>query len=413
VFKGKNVSVEDIGKSLDVEAVLEGSVRREGNQVRVTAQLVNARTNKNLWTQRYDRELSSVFAIQDEVASDIVNAIKLQLREGPAPLEQGEMEGTTDPAASEAYMKGRDYFNRRTDADLRRAITYFEQAVEEDEQFALGYAALAQSYALLPAYGNYPVFDAVSKGQAAAAKAVGLNSSQAEAYSALGQIRQNFEWDFESADRHYRNAIKFNNGYATAHQWRAEALLFLGDYEQSRTEIDLALDLDPSSAPAQHVKAYQHITRKEYGPANRVLDRLLAGNPEYPLALISKASVALLQKQYPVAEGALLRLAGSDAGLNSAFRAIVNAARNPAARPVAVAALEQMKKQRGPSEIALWLALIGEPDAAMEQMKAAYESGADANLPFLLLHPAFDSIRSRADYQNILSELHMNGEAAN
>ncbi len=411
VFKGKNVPVEDIGETLDVEAVLEGSVRREGNQVRVTAQLVDARTNKNLWTQRYDRELSSVFAIQDEVAADIVKAIELQLREGAAPLEQGEIEGTSDPAASEAYMKGLDYLNRRTDADLRQAVAYFEEAVDEDEQFALGYAALAQTYALLPAYGDYPVFDAVSKGQAAAAKAVGLNASQAEAYSALGQIRQNFEWDFESADRHYRNAIKFNNGYATAHQWRAEALLFLGEYDESRMEIDLALDLDPGSAPAQHVKAYQHITRKEYGPANRILDRLLAGNPEYPLALISKASVALLQKQYQVADGALTRLAASDKQLPGTFRAIVNAARDPKARPAAVAALEQLKKRRGPAEIAMWLALIGEADAAMQQMKTAYESGADANLPFLLLHPAFDSIRSRADYQSILSDLHMSGEA--
>ena len=409
VFKGKNVPVEDIGAALDVEAVLEGSIRREGNQVRVTAQLVDAKSNKNLWTQRYDKQLSSVFAIQDEVASDIVSAIKLRLTEGAAPLEQGEVEGSEDPAASEAYMKGLHFLNRRTDADLRRAVGYFEKAVEEDEQFALAYAALAQTYALLPAYGNYPVFDAVSKGQAAAAKAVGLNASQAEAYSALGQIRQNFEWDFESADRHYRNAIKFNNGYALAHQWRAEALLFLGDFEQSRAEIDVALDLDPGSAPAQHVKAYQHITRREYGPANRVLDRLLAGNPDYPLALISKATVAIIQKQYSVAEGALNRLTGTDAQLRAAYRAIVNAARDPATRPAAVAALEQMKKSRGPSEVALWFALIGEADAAMEQMKAAYESGADANLPFLLLHPAFDSIRARADYQSILSELHMTG----
>lgn len=410
VFKGKNVPVEEIGRSLDVEAILEGSIRREGNQVRVTAQLVDARTNKNLWTQRYDKTLSSVFAIQDEVASDIVDAIKLRLEEGAAPLAQGEVEGSTDPAASEAYMKGLHFLNRRTDTDLRQAVGYFEKAVEEDAQFALAYAALAQTYALLPVYGNYPVFAAVSKGQAAAAKAVGLNASQAEAYSALGQIRQNFEWDFESADRHYRNAIKFNNGYATAHQWRAEALLFLGDYTQSRAEIDLALDLDPTSAPAQHVKAYQYITRREYGPANRVLDRLLAANPDYPLALVSKATVALMQRQYPVAESTLMRLAANDPQAARTFRAIVNAARDPSARRTAVAELQQMKQRRGPSEIALWLALIGEQDAAMEQMKAAYESGADANLPFLLLHPAFDSIRSRADYQEILTELHMTGE---
>ena len=409
VYKGRNVPVEEIGDALDVEAVLEGSIRREGNQVRVTAQLIDVRTNKNLWTERYDKQLSSVFAIQDEIAGDIVNAIKLKFTEGAAPLAQGELEGSSKPAASEAYMKGLHFLNRRTDADLRQAVAYFERAVSEDDQFALAYAALAQTFALLPAYGDFPVFEAVSRGQGAAAKAVGLNASQAEAYAALGQIRQNFEWDFESADRHYRNAIKFNNGYAAAHQFRAEALLFLGDYEGSRAEIDIALDLDPSSAPAQHVKAYQHITRREYGSANRVLDRLLAANPQYPLALISKASIALLQKEPGIAAGALARLAGPDRGLGDAYRAVVAGALDPAQRAPAVAALETLKKRRGPSEIALWLALIGEPAAALEQMQAAYESGADANLPFLLLHPAFDAIRERREYQEILTELHMVG----
>jgi adenylate cyclase len=407
VFKGENVPIEDIGRQLEVEAVLEGSVRREGNKVRVSVQLVDARTMKNLWTERYDRELSSVFAIQDEVANDIVAAIKLQLTRGEESIAQGELEGTSDPEASEAYMKGLHHLNRRTDADLRQAAQYFEKAVEDDSQFALAYAALAQTYALLPAYGDFPVFDAVSKGQGAAAKAVGLNASQAEAYSALGQIRQNFEWDFESADRYYRNAIRFNNGYATAHQWRAEALLFLGDYEGSRTEIDLALDLDPASAPAQHVKAYQHITRREYGAANRMLDRLLAANPDYPLALVSKASIALLQDHFSVAENALLRLAGADAELRTLFQAVVNAAADPARRSAALAALERAKRRRGPSEIALWLAIIGENDKALEQITTAYDSGADVNLPFLLLHPAFDAIRKRSEYQKMLEELHM------
>lgn len=413
VYKGQNVPIENIGRDLEVEAVLEGSVRREGNQVRVSAQLVDARTMKNLWTERYDKELSSVFAIQDEVASDIVSAIKLQLTQGAVPVAAGELSGSSKPAASEAYMQGLHYFNRRTDADMRRAAQFFEKAVAEDEQFALAYAALAQTYALLPTIGDFPVFEAVAKGQAAAAKAVGLNASQAEAYSALGQIRQNFEWDFESADRHYRNAIRFNNGYATAHQWRAEALLFLGNYEESRTEIDLALDLDPASAPAQHVKAYQHITRKEFGAANRILDRLLAANPDYPLALVSKASTALMQDEYAIAENILLRLAGSDRDLNTGFRAVVRAAADPAERSRAVSALEAIKQRRGPSEIALWLALVGEPERALEQIQAAYESGADAKLPFMLLHPAFDSIRARPEYKQILDELHMNSYEVN
>lgn len=410
VYKGQNVSLTEIGRNLEVEAVLEGSVRREGNQIRITAQLVDARTMKNLWTQRYDRELSSVFALQDEIAADIVSAIKLKLTGGEEKVAQRGVSGSSDAAASEAYLQALHYFNRRTDADLRKAAELLESAVARDDQFAAAYAILAQTYALLPTVGDYPVFDAVAKGQAAAARAVGLNTSEAEAYSALGQIRQNFEWDFESADRHYRNAIRFNNGYATAHQWRAEALLLLGDYEGSRKEIDIALDLDPASAPAQHVKAYQHITRREYAAANRILDRLLAAHPEYAPALLSKGSIALLEGETAVAETILLRFAGTAAPVRAALTAVVRASADPAQRTAAVDALAALEGSRSASELALWYALIGENEKALDQIERAYESGADARLPFLLLHPAFAGIRNRGNYQKILADLHMIAE---
>ncbi len=409
VYKGQNVSLTEIGRNLDVEAVLEGSVRREGNQIRITAQLVDARTMKNLWTQRYDRELSSVFALQDEIAADIVSAIKLQLTGGEEKVAQRGVSGSSDPAASEAYLEALHYFNRRTDADLRKAAELLESAVARDDQFAAAYAILAQTYALLPTVGDYPVFDAVAKGQAAAARAVGLNTSEAEAYSALGQIRQNFEWDFESADRHYRNAIRFNNGYATAHQWRAEALLLLGDYEGSRKEIDIALDLDPASAPAQHVKAFQHITRGEFAAANRILDRLLAAHPEYAPALLSRGSIAVLEGETAVAENILLRFAGTAAPVRSAVSAVVRAA-DPSQRTAAVTALAALVGSRSASELALWYALVGENEKALEQIERAYDSGADARLPFMLLHPAFSAIRNRSNYQQILADLHMIGE---
>ena len=406
-FRGTTLDVAEISRRLKVESVLEGSVRREGNNVRVTVRLIDAHTQDKLWSNEYERQISSVFAIQDEIATDIVEALKLQIQPQPGMSGGGTANIKADPAAVDDYMKGLELWNKRTDPVLRRAIGYFERAVSKDPDFALGFAMVAQSYAVLPAYGNFPVFEASTRGQAAAARALELNPSQPEAYAALGQIRQNFEWDFESAERSYRRAILFNNGYATAHQWRAETLLFLGQLEDSRKEIDNALDLDPVSPSALHVKAYQHITRREFGAANRILDRILAANPDYPLAVVSKASVALMTGQSDIARTMGRRFAGDDKAFAAALDLVVAAASDARQRPAAARALAALKGKRPASELALWLALAGLEEQAFAQIRSAYDSGADVNLPFILLHPVFDGMRAEKEYQAILADLHM------
>lgn len=404
-FRGQSLDISEIARRLKVEAVLEGSVRRDGNDVRINARLIDARTQNELWSNEYQKEFSSIFQIQDEIATDIVNALKLQI--DGRQVSGGGADISAEPAAVEAYMQGLDALNQRTDASLRRATLLFETAVQKDTTFALAYAMLAQVYALLPAYGDFPTFEASTKGQAAAARALELNSSQPEAYAALGQIRQNFEWDFESAERSYRRAILFNNGYATAHQWRAEALLLLGNTVESRTEIDNALDLDPASAAALHVKAYQFITQHEYGPANRTLDRILAANPNYPLALISKTSVAIMTRQAPAARAVIARLTAGNPAFQQAVELTAAAALDKARRADAERAIAALEGRRSSSELALWYALAGSNQKALWAIETAYQSGADANLPFILLHPAFDGIRSNPDFQKILDELHM------
>jgi TolB-like protein/Tfp pilus assembly protein PilF len=408
-FRSSSLGAAEIGAKLDVEALLEGSVRREGDEVRVSVRLIDARTEHELWADEYTREVSSIFAIQEEIAADIVGKLKLQIN--PQPTVAGaDADINADPAAVDAYMKGLDLWNKRTEESMRRAVEYFEQAVAKDPNFALGYAMVAQAYALLPAYGDFPVFEASSKGQAAAARSLELNPSQPEAYAALGQIRQNFEWDFESAERSYRRAILFNNGYATAHQWRAEALLFLGDYEESRKEVDEALNLDPASPAALHVKAYQHITRRELAAANRTLDRLLTAHPDFPLALVSKTSVAIMSRQPIGAQPVMRRLTRANPVYANAVEMAGAAAIDPARRDAAKQAISALEGRRSMSEVALWYALAGLNDEAMAALKNAYDSGSDVNLPLLLLHPAFDAIRARPDYQLILSELHMVAE---
>lgn len=404
-FRGSRSGVVEIGKRLDVESLLEGSVRRDGNSVRVSVRLIDVQTQQPLWANEYEKQLSSVFAIQDEIASDIVNALKLQI--SPQPVVAGAAKIDADPAAVEAYMKGLELWNARTDTALRRAIEFFARAVEKDPKFALGHAMLAQAYAVVPAYGDYPTFEASAKGQAAAALALQLNPSQPEAYAALGQIRQNFEWDFESAERSYRRALLFHSGYATAHQWRAEALLLLGEYDESRKEIDMALDLNPTSSSALFVKAYQHVTRREFASANRILDRTLASNPDHPLAFIAKVSVLILTGQPGSVEAIVGPLRASNPDYAAALLAVAAASADPARRTDAARALNALTGRRPASELALWFALSGLRVDALRAIKHAHASGADANLPVFLLHPGFDVIRTSEDYQTILRDLHM------
>ncbi|HEX6558824.1 MAG TPA: hypothetical protein VF021_05160, partial [Longimicrobiales bacterium] len=283
-------------------------------------------------------------------------------------------------------------------------------AVQQDSTFALGYAMLAQTYALLPSYGEFPPFEASSKGQAAAAHALELNPNLPEAYAALGQIRQNFEWDFDSAERSYRRAILFNNGYANAHLLRGEALMFLGRYDESVREMNTALDLDPASAGALLLKAYQHVIRREFPAAHRILDQIVASNPNYSLALLNKATLALMTRQVPAAQRVFPALARGDGDALAAFNAVAAAVTDPAQRPVADAALARLEGRRSGSELALWYALAGSMDKAFATIKSSYDSGADANLPYILLHPAFGPIRAGREYQAILNELHMNGQ---
>ena len=406
-FRGSAMGISDIASRLDVQSVLEGSVRRDGDSVRVTARLIDAQTQTELWSGEYEKQVSSVFALQDEIATDIVKELSLKIDPNPVRATSQLADVAATPAAVDAYMKGLALFNRRSDRALRQAVQYFERATAADSSFALGYAMLAQAYAVLPAYGSFSSFDASAKGQAAAAHALELNPNLSEAYAALGQMRQNFDWDFESAERSYRRAILFNNGYATAHQWHAEALLLLGRNAEALSEIDNALDLDPASQAALLLKAYLHIINRQFAPASRILDGVLASTPDYQLALVDRASIDLMTGQTGAAMPLLTRISAGDTAVARALLAMAAASANPQVRPQAASALYGIKGRIASSELALWYALAGLNAEALASIKAAYESGADANLPLALLHPAFDAIRSNPDYQKILSELHM------
>jgi TolB-like protein/DNA-binding winged helix-turn-helix (wHTH) protein/Flp pilus assembly protein TadD len=245
-FKHTQDPPERVGRELGAQYLLLGSVRRDASTVRVTAELIRARDHARLWAHQYDRQLSGLLTLQDEIAREITDAIQSSLgtraptrsaTAGPAPASD----------AYDLYLRGQFFFNKRTDADIRTAASFFEQAVQRDSGFARAWAALADASVLGAVYSIRPPQALVARARAAAIQALALDSSLAEAHTALALIVQNHDWNWEMAEREFRQAIALNPNYATAHHWYAEHLMWRGRFEEALQESERARQLDPLS----------------------------------------------------------------------------------------------------------------------------------------------------------------------
>jgi adenylate cyclase len=246
-FKQTQEPPERIGRELGAQYLLLGSVRRDASTVRVNAELVRARDHARLWAHQYDRQLSGLLTLQDEIAGEITDAIESSLG---TRLQGPSVTPLAPPPASEAYdlyLRGQFFLNKRTDTDLRMAASYFERAVQRDSGFARAWAALADAEVLGAVYTIGPPQALVARARAAALKALALDPSLAEAHAALALIVQNHDWAWETAEREFRQAIALNPNYATAHHWYAEHLMWRGRFDEALRESERARQLDPLS----------------------------------------------------------------------------------------------------------------------------------------------------------------------
>ena len=245
-FKSSPGNLPEIAKQLGVAHILEGSVQKASDQVRVNVQLINALTDAHLWAETYDRKLTDIFAVESDIAKTIAETLQAKLT-GSEKSSIAKVP-TTNPEAYELYLKGRFFWNKRTAEDLRKAIDYFNSAIAKDPDYALAYAAVAQSWLILPAYGGGSPRECIPPAEAAISRALELDESSSDAHAARGMLLAGYQFDYPAGKKEYERALELNPNDATAHHWFAtDVLAALGDSEAEIAGMRRARDLDPLS----------------------------------------------------------------------------------------------------------------------------------------------------------------------
>jgi TolB-like protein/DNA-binding winged helix-turn-helix (wHTH) protein/Flp pilus assembly protein TadD len=278
-FKKTQLSVPEIAKTLGVDAIVEGSLIREGSQVRVHAQLIRGATDEHIWSGQFQREYWSLLVLQEEVARSIAERIEITL----TPQELVTLSSThpVDPESHEDYLKGRYYFNQRTEDALSKSIGFFQQAVARNPGYAPAYSGLADAYAMLGFRGGFPSKDALSRAKAAALKAIELDDTLAEPHASLAFIAETHEWDWPTAEREYKRAVQLNPGDARVHHWYAGYLMYVGRFEEGISEARRARDLDPLSLPVNNALAGRLLAAGRYDEAFQQVQKTLELDPHF------------------------------------------------------------------------------------------------------------------------------------
>jgi TolB-like protein/DNA-binding winged helix-turn-helix (wHTH) protein len=284
-YKNSRERLDEIGRELGVQYVLEGSVRRDSQRVRITAQLVQMKDQTRVWGRQYDRDLRDVLTLQGEIAQEIAGETQLALG-GYKPIDAAR-QPSLSPSSSEAYdlyLKGRFFWNQRSARGLEQAVQCFQQAIAADPGAARAFAGLADSYAMMSSYYLAPPSESMPKARTAALKALDLDEGLAEAHTSLALISENYDWDWRAAEREYRRAIQLDPNYATAHQWYAEYLAFEGRFDEALAESRRASQLDPLSLAIAADKGAILYFSRQYDRAIEQFRAVLDMEPSFPRA---------------------------------------------------------------------------------------------------------------------------------
>ncbi|HXH63542.1 MAG TPA: protein kinase [Gemmatimonadales bacterium] len=394
-FKGLNPDVHDVGKKLDVGAVLEGSVRRSGKRLRVSAQLISVKDGYQLWSESYDRDVADVFAVQEDVARSIVAALRLRL--APARDSALAVRPTADLQAYDLYLKGRFAWNQRNAAALPEAVRDLEQATTRDPKFARAWSALAQAYLLVVPYSGGSPAATWRKADAAARRALALDSSTAEAYAALGYGSMAYAWDWSAAEQNFQRAIAADPNDATAHQWYGDFLAGRGRLEESLAEMGRAHALDPLSRQIGAEWAWASYLLRRNDEAEAHIRQVLALDPNYAQGHVKLGMIEIQQHRYAEAIGSIKRSIDLGMFYPYAAAALAQAYGGAGDRAAALRVIDDLQQRSTreyvpPVHIAMAYGGVGDVAQGMAWMTRAVDAH-DIYIPENFFEPLLDPLR--------------------
>jgi TolB-like protein/DNA-binding winged helix-turn-helix (wHTH) protein/Tfp pilus assembly protein PilF len=397
-YKGTHKTLSQIARELNVDAVVEGTVLRVANRVRITAELVQVSTDRHLWADTYESQMEDVLALQNRVSSAIVNEIRINL--SPEDEERLAKNPAIAPEAYENYLKGRYYWNKRSDENLIKAIGYFEQATREDPQYALAYAGLSDCYAIISAeiFGTMPPAEAAPKARAAALRALAIDPTLAEAETSLATVKFNYDWDWSGAAEGFGNSLQHNPSYATAYQRYSLYLMAMGRAEESFEQINKARELDPLSIPINFSLGWRFYMARQYPRAIQQLRNTLEMDPYYELPHLVLGLSYAAKGDYGLALPELRKAAELSHGTPLMISALANVYARSGNKPEAEKLLTELilrsKTQYvSPYYFAVVYVGLGQPEKAMDWLEKAFTDRSNG-LVFLKVEPELDDLRS-------------------
>jgi TolB-like protein/Tfp pilus assembly protein PilF/class 3 adenylate cyclase len=407
-FKSSPDNLPQIAKQLGVANILEGSVQKAGDQVRVNVQLINALSDAHLWAESYDRQLTDIFAVESEIAKTIADTLQAKLTGGEekaiakVPTSSGE--------AYELYLRGRFFWDKRTGADLKHAIDYFNQAIAKDPSYALAYSGLADSYLLLSVYGAASPRDSIPQAKAAAKKALNLDDTLPEAHASWARILSGYDFAFEQAIAEFERAIKLNPNYATARHWLSNtALVARGDFDRAIVEGKRSVELDPLSMINNADLGNTYFFSRRYDEAVSALKKAIEIDPRSHLAHYYLGEVLQQKGQAAEAIAEYKKAVELDddpqalALLGQAYARSGN--RNDAEKILARLTEEAKTRYVSAYNMALMFLGLGEKEKALDALERAYNEGAGNDIYCIRVDPMLDELRKDSRFEALAEKI--------
>ncbi len=413
-YRGADKSIDVIGQELKVGTVLEGSVRKSGEKLRITVQLIDSKSNEHLWAETYDREFKDIFAIQSDISERVAGALKVKILQFERKVIAKRSTGVVEAYA--LYLKGRYHWNKRTNEGLKNAIKYFNEALAKDPAYALAYSGLADSYALLALFEFISPRDAFPNARANAEQALKLNPDLAEAHISLGLVSFQYDWDWKEAEREFERGVKLNPNYPPAHQFFGDYLKAMGRFEEALVEMRRAQELDPLSVSISTGVGHVLYLSRQYDLAIEQYGKALELDPKFVQAHLWFGRPYLQKGMFVEAISELKKAvdlsSGSTISLAVLGHAYASAGKREEALEIVEKLVERSKQQYIPS---YWIAMIyiglADRENAFVWLERAYQERSSW-LVWINVEPRFDTLRVDPRYASLVSKMKLTAKSS-